>query len=83
MLSFLHDLVMLEQEETLKFMEVARKKGFSVKMVKEEELHLLLSAYVTALFEVVVHDFPKEEARHYLETFQAFFYPGWRAILGL
>ena len=81
--SFLHDLVMLEQEETLKFMEVARKKGFSVKMVKEEELHLLLSAYVTALFEVVVHDFPKEEARHYLETFQTFFYPGWRAILGL
>ncbi len=81
--SFLHDMVMLEQKETLAFMDAARKKGFPVKEVREEELHLLLSAYVNALFEVVVHDFPQEEAKHYLKTFQEFFYPGWRAILGL
>lgn len=80
---YLHELVMLEQEETLAFMEEAKKRGVPVKDVCPEELHLLMSAYVTALFEVVVHDFPKEEAGHYLETFQAFFYPGWRAVLGL
>lgn len=80
---YLHELVMLEQRETLAFMEEAKKRGVPVKEVREEELHLLLSAYVTALFEVVVHDFPYEDARHYLETFRAFFYPGWRAILGL
>ncbi len=81
--SFLHDMVMLQQKETMLFMEAARKKGLSVKPIKEEELHLLLTAYVGALFEVVVHDFPQEEARHYLKTFQAFFYPGWRKVLGL
>ena len=54
-----------------------------MKPIKEEELHLLLTAYVGALFEVVVHDFPQEEDRHYLKTFQAFFYPGWRKVLGL
>ena len=80
---FLHDLVMLEQEETLLFLEAAQKKGIAVKNVRPEELHLLLSAYVTALFEVVVHDFPLEDAKHYLKTFQTFFYPGWRAVLGL
>lgn len=80
---YLHELVMLEQRETIAFMEEAKKRGVPVKDIKEEELHLLMSAYVTALFEVVVHDFPLEDARHYLETFRAFFYPGWRAVLGL
>ena len=45
-------------------------------------MHLLMSAYVTALFEVVVHDFPLEDARHYLRTFHEFFYPAWRTVLG-
>lgn len=80
---YLHDLILLEQEETLAYMEAARAQGVPVKDVRPEEIHLLMSAYVTALCEVVVHDFPQEDARHYLETFQAFFCPGWRAILGL
>lgn len=80
---YLHEMVLLEQRETLIFMEEARKRGIPVKEVRPEEIHLLMSAYVTALFEVVVHDFPKEDAEHYLETFQAFFCPGWRAVLGL
>ncbi len=81
--NYLHELVMLEQRETLAFMEAAKEYGVQVKDVRPEELHLLLSAYVTALFEVVVHDFPREDAEHYLKTFQEFFYPGWRAVLGL
>lgn len=80
---YLHELVMLEQRETIAFMAIAKERGVPVKEVRTEELHLLLSAYVTALFEVVVHDFPKEDAMHYLQTFQEFFYPGWRAVLGL
>lgn len=81
--NFLHELVLLEQKETAAYMEAARARGVPVKEVLPEELHLLMSAYITALFEVVVHDFPQEEARHYLTTFQAFFCPGWRAVLGL
>lgn len=81
--SFIHDVVVLEQEETLAFMEQARKEGIPVKEIRPEEIHLLLSAYMTALFEVVVHDFPIEDAMHYIETLQKFFYPGWRAVLGL
>ena len=48
----------MEQKETLNFMEEAKKGGISVKEIRPEEMHLLMSAYVTALFEVVVHDFP-------------------------
>lgn len=81
--NFAHDFVMLEQRETLAFMEAAKKRGIPVKEIREEELHLLLSAYITAVFEVVVHDFSREDAVHYVTTLQQFFYPGWRAVLGL
>ncbi|ADY55873.1 regulatory protein TetR [Syntrophobotulus glycolicus DSM 8271] len=80
---FIHDFVMMEQRETLAFLEAARLRGVPVRDILPEELHLLLSAYASAIFEVVVHDFTHEAAQHYLKTLQAFFYPGWRAVLGL
>ena len=80
---FLHDIVVMEQQETLAYMEEAKKHGVPVKEVDPKELHLLMTAYTNALFEVVVHDFTKEEALHYLDTMHQFFIPGWRAILGL
>lgn len=80
---WLHEFVMLEQRETIAYMEAAKAKGIPVREIRPEELHLLLTAYVSALFEVVVHDFSKEDAIHYLKTLEAFFIPGWRAVLGL
>ncbi|HWP51835.1 MAG TPA: TetR/AcrR family transcriptional regulator [Clostridia bacterium] len=81
--NFVHDFVVMEQKETLAFLEEARRRGVSVKEIRPEELHLLISAYVTAIFEVVIHQFSKEDAMHYLKTLQTFFYPGWRTILGI
>ena len=80
---FIHDFATMEQKETMEFIDAARKMGISVNEIEPKELHLLLSAYYTAIFEVVVHDFGRKEAEHYLDTLQRFFYPGWRAILGL
>ncbi len=80
---FLHEFVMLEQKETLAYMDEARRNGMQVKDVDLKELHLLMSAYSAALFEIVVHDFGKEEAEHYIQTLLTFFVPGWRAVLGL
>ena len=81
--NFVHDFASFEQEETLLYMDEARKRGFPVKEIDPLELHLLLSAYYTAIFEIVVHKFSKEQALHYVKTLQTFFYPGWRAVLGM
>lgn len=81
--NFLHDFVMLEQEETLAYLDAARQMGIPSRENEPKELHLLLTAYSNALFEVVAHDFSREEAVHYLKTLQEFFNPGWRAVLGL
>lgn len=80
---FVHDFVMLEQRETLAFLNAARENGIPVNDILPEELHMLLSAYISAIFEIVEHDFSKEQAEHYMRTLQKFFYPGWRAVLGL
>ena len=80
---FMHRCVELEEKETLDYMNAARAQGVPVRDVPPAELHLLMSAYVNALFEVVVHDFTREQAAHYLTTMERFFTPGWREILGL
>lgn len=80
---FMHEFVMMEQKETLAYMDEARRNGMQVKDIDPKELHLLMSAYSAALFEIVVHDFSKAEAEHYVQTLLTFFVPGWRAVLGL
>lgn len=80
--NFVHDFVAEEQEKTEAFLRAVRETGAAVKEIDSRELHLLLSAYTSAFFEVIIHDFTREEAEHYLATFQQFFYPGWRAVLG-
>lgn len=81
--NFIHDFVMMEQQETLAFLEAAKAKGITINEIRPQELHMLLSAYISAIFEIVNHDFTREDASHYLTTLQKFFYPGWRAVLGL
>lgn len=79
---FFDEFVEIDQAETMRFMDALRARGIHVNDVVPEELHLLLNAYYSAFFEVVVHDFSKNNALHYLETLKQFFYPGWRAFLG-
>lgn len=81
--NFLHDFTMTEQRETMAYMEEAKKRGIPVREVVPEEFHLLMSAYVNAMFEVVIHDYSHDQAVHYLKTLRDFFYPGWRNLLGL
>ncbi len=80
--SFLHDLTQTAQEQTLQFLPILRQKGLSIREISPMELHLLFSAYVTALFEPVIHRYSLDEAMRCLETVEAFFLPGWKTLFG-
>ena len=80
---FLHDLTQAAQEKTLDYLPVLKEKGAAVREISPTELHLLFSAYATALFEPVIHRYPPEEAIRCLETVETFFLPGWKALFGL
>ena len=58
------------------------KRGYPVWDISPAALHLLLSAYSTALFEPVIHSYPLEDAIRCLDTVEAFFLPGWKKLMG-
>lgn len=80
--NFIHDLVTTETEETMKAFEHIRESGIPVKPISEDEIHVLLSAYLTAVVEPIVHDWPTEKALHCLDLVEEFFIPAWKHIMG-
>lgn len=80
--SFLHDLTQTAQERMLDYLPVLREKGLPIHEISPAALHLLLSAYVTALFEPVIHRYSLDESMKCLETIEAFFLPGWKTLFG-
>jgi len=80
--NFLHELTQTAQEQTLVYLPVLRQKGLTIREISPMELHLLFSAYVTALFEPVIHRYSLDESMRCLETVEAFFLPGWKTLFG-
>ena len=80
--NFLHDLTQTSQEKILLYLPVLRQIGLAIRDISPRELHLLFSAYVTALFEPVIHRYSLDESMQCLETVEAFFLPGWKALFG-
>ena len=80
--NFLHDLTERHQNQLLRYMPMLRNQGYPAWDIDPKELHLLLSAYTTAMFEPVVHLYTMEEALRCLKTVEAFFLPGWKQLMG-
>ncbi len=80
--NFLHGLTQAAQERTLQYLPILQEKGMEVREISPAELHLLFSAYVTALFEPVIHRYSPAEALRCLDTVESFFLPGWKALFG-
>lgn len=80
--SFLHDLTENGQRQFLSYIPLLRERGYPVWDINPPELHLLLSAYSTALFEPVIHKYALEDALRCLDTIEAFFLPGWKQLMG-
>ncbi len=80
---FVHKFVLINQDEIYKALDYLKENGFHVMQIDEEEMHMLLSAYVTACFEPIVHDYDDEKIEKYMKTIYEFFMPGWYRIMGL
>ena len=81
--NFVHDLVERQQKELSRGLVWLRDNGYEASEVSDETLHIMLSAFHTALFEPIVHDYPQENAEQYLQTIERFFLPGWHDLLGI
>lgn len=81
--NFVHDYVEDNQKEFLEAIRYLKRKGYQTAELSEEELHMLLSAYLTACFEPIIHDYDDKKVIKYLNTVQEFFMPGWLKIMGI
>ena len=81
--NFIHDFVVSNQKEFLKAIRYLKEKGYPAKELDEEELHMLLSAYITACFEPIIHNYNDVKIEKYLNTVREFFMPGWLKIMGI
>ena len=81
--NFIHDYAMESQKELLDTIDYMKKKGCPIMDIDEDELHMLLSSYLTACFEPIIHDCDEAKIEKYLNTIREFFVPGWMKILGV
>ena len=80
--NFIHDMVKVEVESTLRYMEVLRRMGRDIPQMSRSLCHIIASGMFNAIFEVVIHDMPYEQALRDVEQLQAFYTAGWSKLMG-
>ena len=79
---FIHNMVEVEVESTLRYMEVLRHLGRDVPELSQPLCHIIASGMFSGLFEIVVHDMPREQAQRDVEQFRQFYTGGWLKLMG-
>ena len=79
---FVHNMVEVEVEYTLQYIEVLRRLGKDIPMLDKSLCHIIASGMFNAIFEVVIHDMPYEQALRDVEQLQAFYTAGWSKLMG-
>lgn len=77
---FLNDLVEIEVEYTVKYLECIKNDALRNGRVSTQFLHIVTSAYYSGIFEVVLHNMEKEEARSYVRQLREFYYAGYETL---
>ena len=80
--SFVHNMVEVEVEYTLRYMEVLRRLGRRVPTLSRSLCHIIASGMFNGLFEVVIHDTPYEQALRDVKQLRAFYTAGWLELVG-
>lgn len=77
---FLDQLVEIEIEYTVKYMEVTGDDAIRKENISAEFLHIVTSAYFSGIFEIVRHDMKKEDGMLYAKQLREFYYAGFSKI---
>ena len=79
---FIHNMVEVEVEYTLRYMEVLRRLGRRVPTLSRSLCHIIASGMFNGIFEIVIHDMPKEQAMRYVDQLRDFYTAGWLKLMG-
>ena len=79
---FIHNMVEVEVESTLRYMEVLRRLGKEIPRLNYSLCHIIASGMFNGLFEIVIHDMPREQALQDVAQFRTFYTAGWLELMG-
>lgn len=79
---FVHNMVEIEVDYTLRYMEVLRRLGHDFPDLDGPLCHIIASGMFNGIFEVVIHDMPKEQALRYVDQLREFYTAGWLKLIG-
>ena len=79
---FVHNMVEVEVEYTLKYMEVLRRLGKDIPQLDQSLCHIIASGMFNGLFELVIHDMPRAQAHRDVTQFRTFYTAGWLELMG-
>ena len=76
------EMVEIETKGTHDYLAVLEKLGRPVPPIDERLEHILITGMFNTFFELIIHEMPLEEAKHYLKEMRAFYTAGWMKIMG-
>ena len=79
---FVHNMVEVEVEYTLQYMEVLRHLGKDIPTLDKSLCHIIASGMMSGIFEIVVHDMPREQALRDVDHLRDFYTAGWLKLMG-
>ena len=78
---FMHTLVDMDTDTTLRYIEKSGNDAISSGRLTQDLAHILSYAFYSGVFEVVIHNMPKEEAMKHIWRLSLFYNAGWEKIL--
>ena len=79
---FVHNMVEVEVEYTLQYMEVLRRLGRDIPELSQSLCHIIASGMFNGIFEIVVHDMPRAQALRDVDQLRDFYTAGWLKLMG-
>lgn len=80
---FTQRMVQVEEECTYQYIEDMGKLGIQIPAVDRRFSHTVICGMFDSMFELIVHDTPKEEAAAFIRQLQEFYTAGWSRTLGV
>ncbi len=81
--NFIHDIVEEEIEITHVFYKEIEAQGYKPHALNPTLEHMIISGEFSALFELIIHDIPKEEGLLCAQELYDFYKAGWTSVLKL
>lgn len=81
--SFEEDLINMETEANVEYARLLSEKNGTDLTVSDMQWHILATAYIHLVFEIVRHKMTKDQAREHMRFIRDLLYPGWKQLLGI